>query len=393
MENKITIVAFTLKDDTVNPATDITSTITGMSISDGTHNYTVSRTPAAGPIYVAMWPTDAANLTFTAAAGTQNYSKSLISKTYAANNFYQQGLLMNEKSGEYFTIDSSGKKVKFSQGNLQASYIYIEDTWTWEFAEHQWDYIGGWNGTGEREGIETGNNFINGNGTLSANGTVDLFGWVGASSSWTGAAQYGITKSDDTGKVDGYGNVISESLKSDWGNVPIANGGGYTWRTLTGNAGGEWDYIFSTRSSGAIVNGTTNARYTHATINTDGTAVNGMILFPDGCIILPSSATWGGINCIDKFTQCTTAQWKNLEHLGCVFLPAAGLRNHSEKFSTVTEANVKGLYWSSTSRIDNVDCAYCVSFNSDDLDEVYVSPADNYGRDGGFSVRLVREVE
>ena len=37
-----------------------------------------------------------------------------------------------------FTINVSGEKVVFSQGNLQ----YQASTNTWRFAEHQYDYIG-----------------------------------------------------------------------------------------------------------------------------------------------------------------------------------------------------------------------------------------------------------
>lgn len=44
----------------------------------------------------------------------------------------------------------------------------------------------------------------------------------------------------------------------------------------------EWTYLFDTRESGSTVFGKSNARYAEATINTDGTGVNGMILFPDG---------------------------------------------------------------------------------------------------------------
>jgi len=77
--------------------------------------------------------------------------------------------------------------------------------------------------------------------------------------------------------------------------LAFTNGGGYTWRTLTGNAKGEWDYVFSERSSGAIANGTTNAHYTYATINTDGTSVNGVrpqlrLAFHRGFIIMNTTA-------------------------------------------------------------------------------------------------------
>ena len=59
-----------------------------MTISDGTNTYAVSRSAAAGPIYVAIRPTSSATIDVTATDGTDEYVKSLSGKTYAANNGY-----------------------------------------------------------------------------------------------------------------------------------------------------------------------------------------------------------------------------------------------------------------------------------------------------------------
>ena len=83
LNNKLAILAINLKN-----STDITSTITGMTISDGTYTYAVSRSAAAGPIYVAIRPTTDATINVTATDGTDEYVKTLTSKTYAANNGY-----------------------------------------------------------------------------------------------------------------------------------------------------------------------------------------------------------------------------------------------------------------------------------------------------------------
>lgn len=237
-----------------------------------------------------------------------------------------------------FTINASGDKVMFAPGNLQATTSDLGVNWTWEFADHQWDYIGD----------ATANTSINGNGTVSANGTVDLFGWVGESSPLTSAAQYGISNSSTSSD---YGSVAEEALKSNWGNTinGTPNAGGYTWRTLTRDG---WDYVCNTRASDANVNGTSNARFAYATINTDGTAVNGTILFPDGCTIEAGAATWGSINSdtynsglfYDLATRCTMAQWTALESLGCVFLPAAG--GKADDYLQVAD---RGHYWTSNS--------------------------------------------
>ena len=260
-----------------------------------------------------------------------------------------------------FTVDA-GKTVKFSKGNLQATYD--GSSWTWAFANNQWDYIGN----------AAGNTSINGNGTVSANGTVDLFGWVGASSTWTGAAQYGISNSTATNNVDGYGNVAGEAQKVGWG-ATVGTG----WRTLTRP---EWLYLLSTRETGITVNSTDNARYTQATINTDGTAVKGLIIFPDSYAGgSPAGVTWGTINAKSTFeTTCTSAGWTALEAAGCVFLPAAGYR----EASTVTDAGVGGGYWSSSSSY--ATSAFGLYFESNSM-TIQFGGSRKYG----FSVRLVRD--
>jgi len=84
LENQLAILAINLK----NGSTDITGDITDMTISDGTNTYTVSRSAAAGPIYVAIRPTSSATIDVTATDGTDDYVKTLSGKTYAANNGY-----------------------------------------------------------------------------------------------------------------------------------------------------------------------------------------------------------------------------------------------------------------------------------------------------------------
>ena len=84
--NQLAILAINLKN--ITGTSDITSSITGMTISDGTNTYAVSRSAVAGPIYVAIRPTSDATITVTATDGTNNYTKTLTSKTYAAGNGY-----------------------------------------------------------------------------------------------------------------------------------------------------------------------------------------------------------------------------------------------------------------------------------------------------------------
>lgn len=305
-----------------------------------------------------------------------------------AGKHYTLNLTLQAGGGTFnsgdFTV-AAGTTVKFSQGNLRATWAtWNGSKWTWAFADNQWDYIGN----------AAGNTSVNGNGTVNTNNvTVDLFGWVGKSNTtWSGtngsgstgeAAMHGITNSTTVNNASHYGSKTGnqgETLKSDWGKVTITNGGGYTWRSLTS---AEWTYLFNTRTTGGTVFGTKPARYAHATINTDGTSVNGMILFPDGVNIASSEVTTAGtVNRNSEFaTKCTTAQWGKLAAKGCVFLPAADYRNGT----TVSNAGSLGRYWSSTAHPSSAYDAYSVAFGSG-----YLGPASSSNRGRGFSVRLVR---
>jgi uncharacterized protein YjdB len=269
---------------------------------------------------------------------------------------------------------SDTKKVRFSQGNLRATYDGTN--WTWAFAANQYDYIG--NAEGNTK-VTNSAPFVA--GYTGSSTTVDLFCWVGASSPWTDVNQYGISSSNNS---DDYGNSISDALKGDWGKLAISNGGNTAnsgWRTLSKD---EWTYLFSTRTTGGTVFGTASARYAHATINTDGTSVNGMILFPDGVDIAASEVTTAGtVNGVSSWgTKCTSAQWTALAAKGCVFLPAAGRRYGSS--SLVSNAGAYGYYWSS-STTDPYDADRCY-FDSSFLG------VNDYSRKTGFSVRLVSDV-
>ena len=97
LTNELAIIAYTLKN--ADGSVVLTSTITGMTINDGTYNYTVNRYAAAGPIYVAIRPTNDATINYTATDGTTNYTKTVDNKTYEAGSFYQIGLRMTPSSG------------------------------------------------------------------------------------------------------------------------------------------------------------------------------------------------------------------------------------------------------------------------------------------------------
>ncbi len=217
----------------------------------------------------------------------------------ATGAWAQDGGALNGK----FTINASGDKVYFAQGNLQAVCTSADgnaatpENFTWRFAEHQWDYIGGTK------------NLIDGNGSVSAAGTVDLFSWVGASSTLTGTAAYGLTNAVGDG-TDGPGNNANDKLKSDWGNL-FGDG----WFTLSGD---EWAYLLNTRSTASGV------RFAKASVNN----VPGIIVLPDD---------WSTSNYALNSTNTasvgfdanviSSADWfSSLEAHDAVFLPIAGLR-------------------------------------------------------------------
>ena len=379
-ENQQAVVKFTLK----NKANDSDLSATKLVVAVGSTEYEVNPVSAASEIYVAIPGFNGQTITLSATVGSDTYTYEKTGVTFANGNYYRVAVKMTKQasapegaiSGQ-FTVGMDGStpiKVYFSKGNLQATYNGTD--WTWAFAENQWDYIG--NAEGNTK-VSASTPFVSGYSGSST--TVDLFGWVGSSSTWTGAAQYGITSSSSEAidNTDGYGNNASEALKSDWGNT-IGSG----WRTLTSD---EWTYLFNTRTTGGTVFGTAQARYAHATINTDGTGVNGMILFPDGVDIASTEVTTpGNVNTTSEYaTKCTTAQWAALAAKGCVFLPAAGWRTGTN----VSNVYIYGQYWSSSPIITiNDGYAYSVFFNWENL-----NPASNGSRRNGCSVRLVRPVQ
>ena len=251
---------------------------------------------------------------------------------------YTPGLLEGK-----FSINAGGDKVQFSQGNLRYT------SGSWSFFDHQYDSY-----------------------TAYDADSWDKFGWS------TSANNYGMTTSTDDATYSG-------DFK-DWGETM-----GPGWRTLNKD---EWNYLFNTRTSGSTVNEVSDARYTHATINTDGTSVKGIILFPNGVTIAPGEANyWGNINAdayVDTHStptilydsKCTTAQWTALAAKGCVFLPFTGFRSGT----SINEISERGYYWSSSPYSDTE--SYYVGFSPTTLWATNEHSLRSYG----YSVRLVCDV-
>jgi len=257
------------------------------------------------------------------------------------------------KQKDAFTINESGTQVYFSQGNLQ----YNKTDNKWRFAEHQYDFIGG------SENGMAGN--VSGNTNTSLSGPwIDLFGWVGKSSDWKEAPQmFGVSDS----KV-GYGDVATDPLQSDWGNVP---GIGKGWYTLSKD---EWEYLLGTAEEPKDNHGL-------GTIKIGSNTYFGLIIVPDDYDD-PAGVTQEFVSGTTNTTYLEN-DWTAMESAGAVFLPAAGYREGS----SVSKAGSFGLYWSSSADGVNSADACLVNFQSD-----YFYYVVSDGRHFGLSVRLVRSL-
>ena len=265
-----------------------------------------------------------------------------------------------------FSINSSGDQVSFSRGNLQASYDGTD--WTWTFADNQWDCL--------KEG--SGNLKVSGNGTLSVPGTVDLIGFS------TAATYYGINNATSSSSYSG--DFV------DWGKAL-----GFGWRTLSID---EWNYILNERATGIYIkpaweDSVSDARFTFAIINTDGTGVKGLLIFPDTDDEFASGeASWGALNKLSNWTtKCTTAQWTALAAKGCVFLPAASQKdyyNGNSKYWYVSDDVVGGYYWSSSASSETTGYTMCFRYDNNGN---FIRVDFQASRLRGQSVRLVKDVE
>ena len=258
---------------------------------------------------------------------------------------------------------SATKKVRFSRGNLQATYD--GSTWTWAFADKQYDYIGD---KGANDAIVYGG--------MSANGTLDLFEWS------TDATYYG-TYTKETDNYDISGEFI------EWGKNVITNGGYQAdmWRTLNAE---EWCYLFGGRAGA-------KERIGLATVN----GAHGLIILPDNWV-QPEGVSFQSIrmgwnsNYYEERTSGQNAytdniytddrnddsdEWDKMQRNGALFLPAAGYR-----FDYLRDIGEDGLYWSSTYGAETR--TKYVHFSTR-----VINPQNWNSKENGRSVRLVRDVE
>lgn len=306
------------------------------------------------------------------------------SKTQAGNSSdgYALGRAMvgyaPAKFGGVFSV-AADKQVRFAPGNLQ----YQASTNTWRFAKHQYDYIG--NAAGNTTSVDDRE-------TQSA--WIDLFGW--GTSGWdNGNAKYQPWCANMTSYSSiEYGPKLGETFydlsgdyaNSDWGIYnSISNGGAVAgrWHTLTNV---EWSYLTSySRGASNVVNGTSRAKYTYATVGT----THGIIFFPDVFDVptFTGNSSWGTINSSSAWTTTIElVDWNLLEVAGCIFLPAAGGRSATTGQNPLySNENSYGNYWCSV-QYSNSNAYYMRFYSSNGFN------AKDAAKYQGYSVRLVRDV-
>ena len=299
---------------------------------------------------------------------TGDYTETLTAAN-GCDSIYTLHLVIGSNAGVgsipgLFSI-GNGVYVRFAGGNLQ----YLSSDMFWKFAENQYDvrnlscaaaYYPTWS---------------------------DLFGWATSgyhdpndplNSNYqpfdhsNTSAEQGTTAY--TNNQYGYGpslnmtdtNLTGSSRNYDWGQYNIISNGGFEqglWRLLTND---EWDYLLNQRNNASYLRSI--GRITGIPTASGGTTtVNGfIILADDGNANLPAGISFSSNASSYNTNSYTIAQWKELEAVGALFLPA-------------------GYYWTSTS--GGSGSAYCLTINGS---TVIMAP---YNRSNQNYVRLAQEFD
>lgn len=272
---------------------------------------------------------------------------------------------------------SASKQVFFSPGNLQ--YLGNGDgTGTWRFAEHQYDFMGDGPSSGTNyQGNVTVSGYTKYNASADLDVARDLFGW--GTSGYNDKYPYMTSQEID----DYYDGSLTDS-DYDWGvyhsasgnsTEKIINGGNYSWRLLTSE---EWEYLMARESSDYDDYLYCLATLTGITSND----IYGMIIFPDGWTDNPSIDEYGDSDY--DTNEFDADQWAILEALGCVFLPAAHVRD-GNSFNPIYLN--QGYYWASTAE-NSIDAKGTASY----FENGWTLSNDPYSRKLGHSVRLIRDL-
>lgn len=255
-------------------------------------------------------------------------------------------------SGEFSV--SATQKVYFSSGNLQAVMSGTNTVGKWQLAQQQYEYIG-----------TTSHNSNSGNADRTNAGAgkiVSLFSFTDPAKGYTGAKSYGIWSANTAANcVSAAGNT-----SCDWGKAYTDNAeSDYDWRVPSSEewtyllAGGRQDYCSSVCMlhigtqdiRGLIIypNGFGDAQFAQAgfTLDKSTTQTKSGIIhykisgteFTNQYVAFNAAANSGSFLSGDNFIIGET-DWKNLEKLGCMFMPQEGYVNN---YSYSSE-NLAGYY-------------------------------------------------
>ena len=324
LTNPLTIGKFTIKNTT---DADITNTITKLTIGDGTNTYTVNRTAAAGPIYVAMKPiASTQNVTVNATAGTNNYYKSVTGKDLAASNIYDITVKVIRKitylkytsatDSSYVDVLTTNATIwtgEVTPGYLTAGTYIVEGTAT---CDGKLTLLGEVNLILENgstltvdDGISTGSEYA----------SLNIYG-QGISSSMGQLIVNNNSTIDQTAiKVNGltiHGGKVVANATQETGNGIFTYGGSFTLYNgvLDASANGDGIGLYSNSNPTIanpinIYNGTVTARGSNATSSYGGGCgicnENGSIIIKDAVVRAyggaGTSARNGAVGILSKF--------------------------------------------------------------------------------------------
>ena len=307
-------------------------------------------------------------------SGTLHIQRAMYSTiTLGETDLAFTGNIIGAKGG-LFSVNSNGKKVRFSKGNLQylAAATGEYDANTWRFAEHQYDVC-------SRDANEHPSN--------TSTEWIDMFGW--GTSGYGGSNPYNYLHTETYGPATG-GFDESGDQNYDWGHNAISNGGNTqdTWRTLTSS---EWNYLTGN-------NDHRRNRWARAIVN----GQRGMILLPDAWPETgeplnrgAASGSWLDASTINTYSA---DQWSTLEDNGAVFLPQCGYRTTNNSGTTsISYYNptsqgkfMYGQYWASNANSSGE--AYYSGFSESAAINSH-STSSSEGKWIGRNVRLVHDVD
>lgn len=113
LANQLAICKFKVK----NSGSEITSSITGLTVSDGINTYTVSRPATDAPVYMAIQPVSSdKTLSFVANNALNSYYKNVTSLTLAANNIYPLNVTMTQ--GQTKDLSTLGADYEAQNGDM-----------------------------------------------------------------------------------------------------------------------------------------------------------------------------------------------------------------------------------------------------------------------------------